>query len=34
MNIMHEIPILGAIIAAALFGAVMIFVSIEDALKH
>lgn len=34
MNVLHELPILGAIIAAAAFAAILIFTSIEDALKH
>jgi hypothetical protein len=34
MNILHEAPVLGAIIAAAIFMIVMVAVSLEDALKH
>lgn len=34
MNMLHEAPVLGALIAAAIFMAVMIFVSVEDAIKH
>lgn len=34
MNVLHEAPVLGAIIAAAVFMLVMIAVSLEDALKH
>lgn len=33
MNILHEAPVLGALIAAGIFMAVMIFVSVEDALR-
>lgn len=34
MNILNELPLMGAIIAAGIFMAVMLFVSVEDALKH
>ncbi len=34
MNVLHEAPVLGAIIAAGIFMLVMIVVSVEDALKH
>jgi len=34
MDILTQPPVLGAIIAATAFAAVLIFVSIEDALKH
>jgi hypothetical protein len=33
MNVIHELPILGAILAAAAFAAVLIFVSVEDVLR-
>ncbi len=33
MNVLHQLPILGAILAAIAFAAVLIFVSIEDALR-
>lgn len=34
MTILNELPVLGAMIAAAIFMAIVIFVSVEDALKH
>lgn len=34
MTVLHELPILGALIAAGLFMAVMLAVSIEDAIRH
>ena len=34
MNILNELPLMGAIFAAGIFMAVMLFVSVEDALKH
>lgn len=33
MDVIFQAPVLGAIIAAAAFAAVLIFASIEDALK-
>jgi hypothetical protein len=34
MSMLNELPVLGAIIAAGLFMAVLVAVSVEDALRH
>lgn len=34
MNMLTQLPILGAVIAGGLFMAVLIFVSVEDALRR
>ena len=34
MSIFADLPVLAATVAASLFAAVLIFASVEDALKH